>query len=297
MASQVLPTYRTESDDAAHVKTDANSYSPSDPSVAVNENTPEETKKLWWLHGHPHVERYSDPSLNSLTALSEHNANEHPDNIAFIYPVTDTNEVYKSLTWIQFHEHTNVLAHRYGQALRSELLEANKSHKQPTVALLGVGVTFDYWATLFALIKLNVRVLFLAERNTVEAIHSLLLRCQAVAVVIDAKNEAVDTNGVRKIPLIVSLPDSNGHFGNQNGELEDLRFEDEGDSWEKSVLILHSSGSTGPPKAIVHTNRSLMTHIRLHRLYSEFHSENLLLLFPLCVSGSLSSRKIIVPFD
>lgn len=189
--------------------------------------------------------------------------------------------------------YTNILAQRYGQALRSELLEANKSCKQPTVALLGVGVTFDYWAAQFALIKLKVRILLLAERNTVEVFRSLLSRCQAVAVVIDAKNEAVDTSGVRKIPLITNLPYLNGRSDNQYGEVEDLRFEDKSDPWKRNVLILHSSGSTGPPKAIVHTNRSLMTPIRLHRLFSEFHSENLLLLFPLYVCDSPWSHTAI----
>lgn len=79
MPSEKLSNNRTHSHDAAHLITDVFTYSPSDSSVAVNENTPESTKKLWSLHGHPHVERYSDPKLNSLVALLKHNANEHPD--------------------------------------------------------------------------------------------------------------------------------------------------------------------------------------------------------------------------
>lgn len=283
MSSQTLPNQIEESLDA---------HSPSDPSVAVNENTPEETKRLWRLHGHPHVERYSDPKLNSLAVLSEHSANERPDNIAFMFPVSDSTDVYNSLTWKQFHQYSNSLALRYGEALRSELLEAKKNHVQPTVALLGVGVTFDYWAAQFALIKLNIRVLCLAERNTVKVFHSLLSNCQAVAVVVDAKNEAVETSGVRKIPLIVSLPHLMDHIDQQNGQLEDLRFDDDSDPWERHVLILHSSGSTGPPKAIVHTNRSLMTNLRIHRLFPEFHSENLPLLFPMCVNCTLLFRRL-----
>lgn len=286
MSSQILPNHLEESHDAL----------PSDPSVAVNENTPEETKQLWRLNGHPHVERYSDPKLNTLAALLEHTASDRPDNIAFMYPASDSTDVYNSFTWKQFHEYTNVLAHRYGQALRSELLDANKNHTQPTVALLGVGVTFDYWATLFALIRLNVRVLFLAERNTVEVFRRLLSSCRAVAVIVDAKNGAVETSGVRKIPLIMSLSHPNDQVDQQKGEREDLCFEDDKDPWERHVLILHSSGSTGPPKAIVHTNRSIMTHLRLHRLYPEFHSENMLLLFPMCVISSPLFRRVIDVF-
>lgn len=60
-----------------------------------------------------------------------------------------------------------------------------------------------------------------------------------------------------------------------------LAFLDGEDPWECHTFIVHSSGSTGLPKPITHTNRSMMMIAQMHRLFPDFHIENWFLLSPL----------------
>ncbi|KAL8745874.1 MAG: hypothetical protein Q9184_007823 [Pyrenodesmia sp. 2 TL-2023] len=58
-----------------------------------------------------------------------------------------------------------------------------------------------------------------------------------------------------------------------------LRFEDKLDPWTRPSIIIHSSGSTGMPKPIIHTNRSLLLIARMYRLFPTYHIQNWYLLF------------------
>ena len=254
----------------------------ADPSLRVSEYASEKTKSLWALHGYPYSNRYSDPKLVSVGALIERNANVYQGETAFLYPTSQADDSYKRLTWDQFHITTDTLARRYGNTLRSEILRGRETRTQPVVALLGGGTTIEYFATQIALLKLNLCMLLLADKNSTEATHNLLSKCNAVTVIVDVRNAAVDTHGVRKISMVedaVKLGVSEAGFEDEG--IEQLRFEDGNDQWERRSFILHSSGSTGLPKPITHTNRSMMLSARMYRLYPDFHVENWFLLFPL----------------
>lgn len=84
--------------------------------------------------------------------------------------------------------------------------------------------------------------------------------------------------GIKKLELLESLPLSSVL---ESEEVNAVKFQDFGDIWERHTFIIHSSGSTGMPKPIVHTNRSLMLIARMYRLFQEFNIENWFLLFPL----------------
>ena len=248
----------------------------------VSADASEKTKELWWLHGHPHSARYSNPKLNTLGVLVKHNAEDFHDRVAFMYPASDkADTVYLPVTWNQFHRITDRLAMKYGHLLRKEIADGRSNLDQPTIALLGGGTTLEYFSTQIALQKLNLRVLLLADRSLSDVVQTLIATCHAVAVVYDLRNADVVLNGVRKVPMIERL------VFHDDGVLEDkigqLRFEDNCDPWERHAFVLHSSGSTGPPKAIVHTNRSMMLIARMYRLFPDFHIENWFLLFPLYV--------------
>ncbi|MCJ1385827.1 hypothetical protein MMC17_008951 [Xylographa soralifera] len=246
----------------------------------VSADAPEQTKELWWLHGHPHSARYSNPKLNTLGALVKHAADVFHDVVAFMYPASSKSDTeYLPVTWNQFHQVTDRLAVKYGHLFQNEITAALSNSKQPTVALLGGGTTLDYFCTQIALQKLNFRVLLLADRSPGDVIQTMLVKCQALAIIHDLRNAKVASNFIRKVPMIelslqldVVVP--------QN-EVDVLQFEDNCDPWERHSFVLHSSGSTGPPKAIVHTNRSMLLIARMYRLFPDFHVENWFLLFPL----------------
>lgn len=251
----------------------------SDPSVVVSDKASKQTRKRWWLHGHPHSKRYSDPKLVSLGALVRHDGAAYKSQKAFLYPVSaEATTPYKSMTWDEFDRITEHIALSYAKKLEKELNEANSSQKQPTIALLGAGKTIEYFCTELALQKLGIRVLLLAESNTLSALHYLLQNCQALAVITDSKNTKADTNGLRKLEMIETLPQNPN---TRYSEVDAVKFQDLGDPWERHSFIIHSSGSTGMPKPIIHTNRSMMLIARMYRLFQEFDVNNWFLLFPL----------------
>ncbi|RDL38497.1 Acetyl-CoA synthetase-like protein [Venustampulla echinocandica] len=251
----------------------------SDPSVIPSDKASRRTKDLWRLHGDPHSQRYSNPKLVSLAALVRHDSVVYQGQNAFLYPLSaDSDTRYESMTWDEFDRVTEVLALSYAGYLEDELAEGNLSRKQPTVALLGGGKTIEYFCTLLALQKLGVRVLLLAESNTVSALHHLLETCHVLAVITDLENRGVDKNGVRSLAMIEVLPRS---LEVNYMAVDAIKFQDVEDVWERHAFIIHSSGSTGRPKPIIHTNRSMMLIARMYRLFQEFDIENWFLLFPL----------------
>ncbi|CAG8977856.1 hypothetical protein HYALB_00013133 [Hymenoscyphus albidus] len=251
----------------------------SDSTVVPPGYTSQRIKDLWWLHGHPHSRRYSNAKLVSLGALVRHDGTVFKGKKAFLYPVlTDSNTTYESMTWDAFDRITETLALFYAERLRDELENSNLIRVQPTVALLGTGTTLEYFCTELALQKLGVRVLLLAESNAKDALHHLLEACSAVAVITDSKNSKVNTNDLEKIDMVEVLPQS---FDVNYEDLDAVKFQDFGDIWERHTFIIHSSGSTGMPKPVIHTNRSMMLIARMYRLFQEFSAENWFLLFPL----------------
>jgi len=257
----------------------------SDPSVVVSSNASRRTKELWWLHGHPHSKRYSDSNLVSLAALVRHDGLAYKDQKAFLYPLEEEpSTAYGTMTWEHFDQVTETLALAYAGQLENELNEANANRKQPTVALLGQGTTLEYFCTQLALQKLGIRVLLLAESNATSALHYLLQRCCALAVITDSRNSKADTNGVRKLTMVEKLPNV---LQNIYTEVDAVKYQDFGDIWERHSFIMHSSGSTGMPKPVFHTNRSMMLIARMYRLFQTFDVDNWFLLFPLYGSHSV----------
>ncbi|KAG0647940.1 Nonribosomal peptide synthase [Hyphodiscus hymeniophilus] len=251
----------------------------SDPSVVPSINATERTKELWWLHGHPHSKRYSDAKLVSLGALVRHDGLLYKGQKAFLYPASaEPATKYKSMTWDEFDSVTETIALSYASQLRSELDKANVTQIQPTLALLGEGKTLEYFCTQLALQKLGVRVLLLAESNALNALHYLLESCQVWAVIVDSKNSKTDIMNLRKLDMIQGFPQSRDFI---YADLDAVKFQDFGDVWERHSFIIHSSGSTGMPKPIIHTNRSMMLIARMYRLFQDFEVENWFLLFPL----------------
>ncbi|KAL8681951.1 MAG: hypothetical protein Q9186_001959 [Xanthomendoza sp. 1 TL-2023] len=259
-----------------------------DSEVFVSDDAPGDTKKLWSLHGHPYSHRYSNSSLNSLPALVAYAAATYKQEIAFIYPLSEAvDSSYASLSWEGFDKITDSVASLYSEQLQGELANANASKTQPTVALRGRGTGIEVYITVVALQKLNIRILHLSSALSPTIVQTLYDRCSAIAVIIDAEYSGDPLPNTRKIPLIedpFDLPTS-------TTSTSTVRFEDNLDPWDRPSIIVHSSGSTGVPKPIIHTNRSILLMARAYRLFPTFHIQNWYLLFPMQAIAS----NIILP--
>ncbi|KAK1656837.1 male sterility protein [Colletotrichum godetiae] len=257
-----------------------------DPTVFPAPGADERLKKLWQLHGHPHSLRFSDPALTSIAALVKHNSTTQPSKPAFIYPVGGSFEV---LNWAQLNELCDAASKFYSKRFQEAIATANETGQQPTVALLGVGNSISYLITQFALNRVHLRVLLLSNRNSPATRDHLLRVCNVVAIVTDEANEAL-LHGVSPCQLpvtkLISLHELRGNSLEAFEELN-VGFETD-DEWNLQSMIIHSSGSTGVPKPIIHTNRSLCQIARMYRLLPEFFVENWYLCFPLFHVAGLS---------
>ncbi|KAL9576713.1 MAG: hypothetical protein Q9212_006874 [Teloschistes hypoglaucus] len=249
-----------------------------DPEVFISEKAPEATKRLWELHGHPYSARYSDPSLNSIGALVKYAAKTYKNQTAFLYPLSEKIDSYYALvTWEDFDRMTDTVASNYSEQLHDILSEANTTGVQPTVGLLARGTGIEFYITVVALQKLNIKTLMFFSALTPEIIQTLFDRCGALALISDAEYAATPLSAARKISMIedpFTLPTS-------KPTSLTLRFEDNLDPWDRHSIIIHSSGSTGVPKPKIHTNRSLLLIARMYRLFPRYHIQNWYLLFAL----------------
>ncbi|KAK2062081.1 male sterility protein [Colletotrichum caudatum] len=257
----------------------------ADPSVFPSQNADKELTRLWSLHGEPHSTKFSNPSLSSIATLVRHNASTQPLQAAFISPVNNAFEVFN---WSKLHDLCREASAYYFEKLQNEIGDANRARRQPTVALLGTGTSIDYLVTQIALNGLHIRVLLLSDKNSPATRDHLLRACNAVAIVVDKANEASLAEGeARRLP-VVNLAGLVGlHESGQQALKDTVAFETT-DEWNLQSMIIHSSGSTGMPKPIIHTNRSLCQIARMYRLLPEYFIENWYLCFPLFHIAGLS---------
>ncbi|KAH9907809.1 male sterility protein [Xylariomycetidae sp. FL2044] len=256
-----------------------------DPSVFPLPTADEKLKKLWNLNGAPHSDRYANPDLTSIAALLKHNAASQPTNPAYIYPKGGS---FAVLSWVECYELVCAASNHYSPQFYAQIDQGNATGSQPTIALLGEGCGIEYFITLLALIKLRVRVLLLSNKNAPVAHRHLINECSTVGIVVDDQNSAVlDKEEIfSQRPVRMLSIDDICSLG-QTGDQEPAQFETK-DEWNLQSVIIHSSGSTGMPKPIVHTNRSLCLIARAYRLYPEYFIENYYLCFPLFHIGGVS---------
>lgn len=253
-----------------------------DPYVALSPKAPAKTKELWAHLGHPYSLRYNDPTINSIPALVRRTARAYPDQPAFLYPTSNKPDTpYDVMNWAQFDAVTDAMALKYGHLLKELFQDSNAARQQPTIALLGRGTTLDFFVTEIALVKLGARVLLLAAQNSIQITDDLIQRCNASALITDSRHVVKPAKDIPVLAMIEDLTSLDWNVSNSSNELRSLAFDDGMDPWDRQVFIIHSSGSTGAPKPIKHSNRSVLIVARMYRLFPEFHIDNWYMLFPL----------------
>ncbi|KAK3634370.1 hypothetical protein LTR56_007343 [Elasticomyces elasticus] len=230
-------------------------------------------KGLWYEHGHPWSEKYDNPTLTTVTSLLGYNARNRPDDIGFLHPEGTS---FVPVTWREFETVVHALAFSYSQLFRSQIDTGNTIRHQPTIALLGSGHTYEYFATQLALLHLGFRVLLLSPSNANVARDHLLTTCDAVGIVVQADLDA-DQQRIG-LPMITMLPLPLSSSAMLTHDIEGFQHSD---PWNSHSLIIHSSGTTGLPKPILHTHRSMMLIARMYRLLPDREINNWYLLFPL----------------
>ncbi|KAI7349865.1 hypothetical protein D0862_12956 [Hortaea werneckii] len=245
----------------------------SNDSVLPSATADKRLKALWYEHGHPCSDKFANPSLISLPSFLEYNAKTRGDEIGFLCPNENT---FRKISWIEFNDLVKALAASYADVFHAQLVAGIADAKQPTVALLGVGHTFQYFATQLALVRLGFRVLLLSPSNATAARDHLLGACDVVGIV--AEEQLLQNVQDLDLPVakLLSRPTPESA-----SDQEDVPAFVPTDFWNSHSFVIHSSGTTGLPKPIIHTHRSMMLIARMYRLFPEFYVSNWYLAFPL----------------
>lgn len=205
--------------------------------------------------------------------MLEYNAKTRGNETGFLYPEENS---FRKVSWIEFNDLVRALAASYADVFQAQLVAGIANARQPTVALLGVGHTFQYFATQLALVRLGLRVLLLSPSNATAARHHLLEACDVMGIVAD--EQLLQTLQDLDMPVaeLLSRPTAES-FTEKKDVLAFVPI----DSWNSHSFVIHSSGTTGLPKPIIHTHRSMMLIARMYRLFPEFYISNWYLAFPL----------------
>ncbi|KAI7087078.1 male sterility protein [Hortaea werneckii] len=245
----------------------------SNESVLPSAAADKRLKALWYEHGHPYSDRFADSSLTSLPSLLEYNSKIRGNEIGFLYPEGKT---FRKVSWIEFNDLVKALAASYADVLHAQLGAGIADAKQPTVALLGVGHTFQYFATQLALVRLGLRVLLLSPGNAKAARDHLLDACDVVGIVVEEQLLHSTQDLDMPVAKLLSRPTAKS-----TSEQKDVFAFVPNDPWNSHSFVIHSSGTTGLPKPIFHTHRSMLLIARMYRLFPEFYISNWYLAFPL----------------
>ncbi|RDW87990.1 hypothetical protein BP6252_00022 [Coleophoma cylindrospora] len=262
-----------------------------DPHVFPSPTADEKLLNLWNVNGHMYSSRYTNPEITSLSAIIKLNAKTQPELLAYLYPADDSMREFRKVSFYELDQLVTNASIWYSRIFSKEITQANKDEIQPTIALIGVGITFDYYVTILALLRLHIRILLLSNKNSLVVHQYLLGTCNALGCIVDEANaDAISyEEGFHQgpVPLVSVAELQKGCVTNTHTDSDALGFKSD-DEWTLPSVIIHSSGTTGMPKPIVHTNRSLALIARHYRLYQDFYFENFQMCAPLFHVGGLS---------
>lgn len=198
----------------------------------------------------------SSPPLDrpyTIAQLIFQRAKQYTNKPILGYPSSGTE--YVEYSFRQLEDFSRAAAASYATTLPRR---TSSSEKARVVALLGLS-NLDYVITTLALSRLGFTVLFLSTRIAVSACESLLQATDCDHIVADASfaRTAASLKMRREsLAVLEMIPQST--YGRFSEKLMDTSNLDPEEESQQFAWIIHSSGSTGPPKPIYQTHAAAL---------------------------------------
>ncbi|KAF2085480.1 acetyl-CoA synthetase-like protein [Saccharata proteae CBS 121410] len=203
----------------------------------------------------------SDYGHRLIVPLIDQKARETPDAVYCQIPTgSDFKSGMRHVTWAQF-------ARAIDQAswwLEEQLGKSDGSF--PTISFIGLNSPL-YFILAAASIKTGYKILFNAPRNSVEAQLYLFDQTDCKALLRGPKSQVQGILAARDIRCITT-PSLDDLLGAENVKHYPYTKTYE-EAKNDPTIVLHSSGSTGPPKPIVIRNGAMTTMDAHHMLPDE----------------------------
>ncbi|KAL1856436.1 putative NRPS-like protein biosynthetic cluster [Diaporthe australafricana] len=209
--------------------------------------------------GAQHIEQAEDDStLKTVDEILRRRARTNPDLPVVSYPSSGIE--YVDYTFQQL----DVFAYRVGKQLQAVIpSRASSEEKRTVVAMLGPS-NLEYLVTMMGLFKLGHTVLFLSTRISVPAIESLITSTGATYLIADPRYLDASLATKAQVPglQVLDMP-TRTNFEFPIDAVGDTQLDaalDPSVETNQIVYIIHSSGSTGLPKAIYQKQNAALSN-------------------------------------
>ncbi|KAL1914629.1 uncharacterized protein VTP21DRAFT_8040 [Calcarisporiella thermophila] len=192
----------------------------------------------------------------NLISLFRYQAGCHPDKPILLFPDADS-KYYEPISYYQFDLITNREARRWASRIKFTRKGSHSSEQNP-VALLSQSVP-SYLHTMFAFFKLRVPLLLISPSNSPLAVEHMIRESGSCALIIDPELKHLVTENL-SVPVLLYQCFSLDELAAISADKDEFAplANDEDTSEEEIAFIVHSSGSSGFPKLIRLSNKSVI---------------------------------------
>ncbi|KAL2812958.1 hypothetical protein BJX63DRAFT_432247 [Aspergillus granulosus] len=230
----------------------------------------------------PEIKLYPAPSdtglIRTLPEVVEFNARENPDHVFCLQAKKNPDTSIPTLIPVTNCQLRDAISHcasllRVHIKLQLPIVSEDGTVKKRAPVALLMESDIGLWIHKMALMGMGVPVLLISARLSATAVHSLLERTSACAILASQRLEATAREAAQDVPVHSPVPFESLLSYDAPATTAICLPHHYIDESDRDVVILHSSGTTGLPKPIYVSHRHLLSYVNNHWLNDESEAQ------------------------